>query len=235
MRTTQPHPRDRLIVALDVNSVAEAERAVALLGDTVSFYKVGMQLAFSGGLDFATQLVQEGKKVFLDMKLLDIPNTVARAVEAIAARGITFTTIHAYPQAMRAAAKARGDSDLRILAVTVLTSLDDDDLAETGYRDDVAGLVAQRGRQLAEAGIDGVVASPREAGTLRPLVGNRLIVTPGIRPAAAESGDQKRIATPADAVRAGADHLVVGRPILGAPDPKSAAEEIVREIAAAAA
>ena len=226
--------RDRLIVALDVGSVAEAERAVETLGDSVTFYKVGMQLAFSGGLGFASDLAASGKKVFLDMKLLDIPNTVAKGIEAIAKTGVAFTTIHAYPQTMRAAAEARGDAALKVLGVTVLTSLDEADLRDTGYGAGVADLVATRARQAVEAGIDGIVASPQEAGTVRGILGQHgLVVTPGIRPTDAETGDQKRTATPAGALKSGASHLVVGRPILASADPKAAAERIVADMATA--
>ncbi len=226
--------RDRLIVGLDLSSQAEAERMVARLGDAVSFYKVGMQLSFSGGLGFARELAEDGKNVFLDMKLLDIPNTVAHAVEAIAKMGVTFTTIHAYPQAMRAAVSARGDSGLKLLGATVLTSLDDADLAEAGYASDVGDLVLRRARQAAEAGMDGLICSPVEAAAIRGAIGHALeLITPGIRPAGAEPGDQKRAATPGSAIRDGADRLVVARPVIRADDPCAAAAAIVAEIEAA--
>lgn len=226
--------RDRLIVGLDVPTVADAEAMVATLGDTVTFYKVGLQLHFAGGLDFAKRLVDQGKKVFLDVKLLDIDNTVEHAVQNIARLGMTFCTIHAYPKAMRAAVKGKGMSDLRLLAVTVLTSMDDVDLAAAGYATGLAELVARRGADARQAGMDGIVCSPQEARALRAIVGAGMsIVTPGIRPSGATSGDQKRIATPALAIRAGADHLVVGRPILDASDPKAAAAAIQSEIQAA--
>lgn len=227
-------PRDRLIVALDVASRGDAERAVEILGDAVTFYKIGMQLAFSGGLAFAADLAAEGKKVFLDMKLLDIPNTVGHAVEAIARSEVALTTIHAYPQAMLAAVSARGDSGLKLLGVTVLTSLDAPDLTEAGYGLDVGALVERRAGQARDIGMDGLVCSAQEAARLRGIVsGDMLLVTPGIRPAGSDTGDQKRIATPARAVRDGADHLVVGRPVLAASDPRRAAEDIVAEIASA--
>jgi orotidine-5'-phosphate decarboxylase len=232
MRHIPPH--DRLIVALDFAGVGEAERMVERLGDGVTFYKVGLQLIYAGGLPFATALAAAGKKVFLDVKLLDIDNTVEGAVRSIAAMGVTFATVHAYPKAMRAAIAARGAAPLGLLAVTVLTSMDDGDLADAGYRDGAATLVGRRARDAAAAGIDGIVASPAEARAARDIVGPSLaIVTPGIRPAGSEAGDQKRIATPAAAIHAGADYLVVGRPITAASDPKAAAETIQREIAEA--
>jgi len=227
-------PRDRLIVALDLPSVAAADAMVARLGDAVSFYKIGYQFAFAGGLPFAEQLVRSGRQVFLDLKLHDIGNTVAKGVESVARLGATFLTVHAYPQTMKAAVEARAQSGLRILAVTVLTSYDDADLAAAGYDFTVAELVAERAAQARDMGVDGLVCSAEEAADLRKIVGSRLaLVTPGIRPAGAASGDQKRIMTPAAAIAAGANYLVVGRPILEAPDPKAAAAAIVSEIAAA--
>jgi orotidine-5'-phosphate decarboxylase len=228
-------PRDRLIVALDLSSVKAAEAMVARLGDAVSFYKIGYQLAFAGGLALAQDLAKAGKQVFLDLKLHDIGNTVAKGVESVARLGATFLTVHAYPQTMKAAADARASSDLRLLAVTVLTSYDDADLAAAGYDFTVAELVAERAAQARDMGIDGLVCSAAEAGALRKIVGHRMtLVTPGIRPAGADSGDQKRIMTPAAAIAAGTDYLVVGRPIVEAADPKAAAEAIVAEVAAAA-
>jgi orotidine-5'-phosphate decarboxylase len=228
--------RDRLILALDVPSVAAAENLVERLGDTVSFYKVGYQLAFAGGLPFAETLVRAGKQVFLDLKLHDIGNTVARGVESVARLGATFLTVHAYPQTMKAAVEARGEAGLRILAVTVLTSYDDADLAAAGYDFTVTELVAERAAQARDIGVDGLVCSAEEVNNLRPVVGSGLmLVTPGIRPAGADVGDQKRVMTPARAIAAGADYLVVGRPIVAASDPKAAAAAIVAEIAAATA
>jgi orotidine-5'-phosphate decarboxylase len=228
-------PRDRLIVALDLSSVQAADAMVARLGDAVSFYKIGYQLAFAGGLPFAQDLARAGKQVFLDLKLHDIGNTVAKGVESVARLGATFLTVHAYPQTMKAAADARATSNLRLLAVTVLTSYDDADLAAAGYDFTVAELVAERAAQARDMGIDGLVCSAAEVGDLRRIVGHKMtLVTPGIRPAGADSGDQKRIMTPAAAVAAGADHLVVGRPIVDAADPKAAAQAIVAEIAQAA-
>jgi orotidine-5'-phosphate decarboxylase len=229
----QLEPRDRLIVALDLSSVEAAQAMVAKLGDTVSFYKIGYQLAFAGGIAFAHTLTAAGKRIFLDLKLHDIGNTVAQGVKSVAKSGASFLTVHAYPQTMKAAVDAR-DGDLRILAVTVLTSYDDADLAAAGYDFTVPELVAERAAQARDIGVDGVVCSAEEAAKIRTIVGTRLaLVTPGIRPAGAEAGDQKRIMTPAKAIAAGADYLVVGRPILAAPDPKAAAQAIVAEIARA--
>ncbi len=228
-------PRERLIVALDVPSVAEAEAIVVRLGESVSFYKIGYQLAFAGGIDFAKVLAGAGKRIFLDLKLHDIGNTVAKGVESVAALGASFLTVHAYPQTMHAAVDARKGSPLRLLAVTVLTSYDDADLAAAGYDFTVSELVGERAAQARDVGIDGLVCSGEEAAMLRPIVGaGMVLVTPGIRPAGAEAGDQKRIMTPMAAIAAGADHLVVGRPIVAATDPKAAAEAIIADIAKAA-
>jgi orotidine-5'-phosphate decarboxylase len=227
--------RDRLIVALDLSSVAAAETMVGKLGDAVSFYKIGYQLAFAGGLGFAETLVRADKRVFLDLKLHDIGNTVAKGVESVARLGASFLTVHAYPQTMHAAVDARKGTNLRILAVTVLTSYDDADLAAAGYDLTVPELVAERAAQARDIGVDGLVCSAEEAAAVRLIVGPRMaLVTPGIRPAGAASGDQKRVMTPAAAIAAGADYLVVGRPILEAQDPRAAAEAIVKEIAEAA-
>jgi len=226
--------RDRLILALDTPTLAEAEAMIAKTRGAVGVYKVGYQLAFAGGLPLAERLARDGTRVFLDMKLHDIGNTVANGVESIAAMGVDFLTVHAYPQTMKAAVEARGTSKLKILGVTVLTSYDDADLAAAGYRLSVIELAADRARQASEIGVDGIVCSAEEAERLRKIVGpEMLLVTPGIRPAGAASGDQKRIMTPAKAIAAGADYLVVGRPIVQAPDPKAAAEAIVKEIAEA--
>jgi orotidine-5'-phosphate decarboxylase len=228
-------PRERLIVALDVSSVEAAQAMVARLGDAVSFYKIGYQLAFAGGLAYAKELTGAGKRVFLDLKLHDIGNTVAQGVKSVARLGASFVTVHAYPQTMAAAVQAR-EGDLRILAVTVLTSYDDRDLKAAGYDASVQSVVAGRAEQARIVGVDGLVCSPEEVAKVRSIVGAKLaLVTPGIRPVGAEAGDQKRIATPAAAIAAGADYLVVGRPIIAAPDPKAAAQAIVAEIAAAAA
>jgi len=224
-------PRDRLIVGLDLPTVKAAEAMVETLGDTVSFYKIGYQLVFGGGLEFARDLAASGKNVFLDMKLLDIDNTVAKGVENIAKMGMSMLTIHAYPRAMAAAVAAAKGSDLRLLGVTVLTSMDDGDLLDAGYRDGAADLVARRVAQARDAGMGGVVCSAAEAAAVREIVGpDMAIVTPGIRPAGAAAGDQKRVVTPADAMRAGSSHLVVARPIVAAADPKAAAEDILKEM-----
>jgi orotidine-5'-phosphate decarboxylase len=228
-------PRSRLIVALDLPSVEAADAMVARLGDAVSFYKIGYQLAFAGGLDFAQKLTGAGKQVFLDLKLHDIGNTVAQGVKSVARLGATFLTVHAYPQTMLAAVEAK-EGKLRILAVSVLTSYNDDDLKAAGYDAPVKSLVAQRAEQARVLGVDGVVCSPEEAAGVRAIVGAKLaVVTPGIRPAGAAAGDQKRIMTPAAAIAAGADYLVIGRPILAAAEPRAAAEAIVAEIAQHAA
>ncbi|MGA2042448.1 MAG: orotidine-5'-phosphate decarboxylase [Roseiarcus sp.] len=229
-------PRERLIVALDMPDVAQAERLVERLGDGAVFYKIGMELAYGGGLDLVRRLADSGRRVFLDLKLHDIPNTVERAVAQVARLGATFLTIHAYPQTMRAAVAGRRDSELQLLAVSVLTSYDDGDLMEAGYARGVGETVASRAAQGLAAGVEGLVASPLEATRLRAEFGDRLIlVTPGVRPADAAAGDQKRAATPARAIANGADYLVVGRPVTQAPDPRAAIEAIVAEIAAAAA
>ena len=233
--TAPINPRDRLIVALDLPDLRAAEAMVDRLDDTVSFYKIGYQLAYAGGLPLARALKAAGKKVFVDLKLHDIGNTVGRGVESLAELGATFVTVHAYPQTMKAAVEARGQSKLKILAVTVLTSYDDADLQEAGYQLGVRDLVERRARQAQALGINGLVCSPEEAGHLRQLLGpDILLVTPGIRPAGSSADDQKRIMTPARAIAAGANYLVVGRPVIGADDPKAAAEAIVEEIAAAA-
>jgi orotidine-5'-phosphate decarboxylase len=187
-------------------------------------------------MTLAQTLVSAGKQVFLDLKLHDIGNTVEKGVESVARMGVTFVTVHGYPQTMKAAVAARGNAGLRVLAVTVLTSYDDADLDAAGYALGVSSLVASRATQAREIGVDGLVCSAEEAAALRALVGpSMVLVTPGIRPAGAAAGDQKRVMTPARAIAAGADYLVVGRPIVGAVDPRTAAEAIVAEIAAAAA
>jgi orotidine-5'-phosphate decarboxylase len=231
MQPSEIAPRDRLIVALDLPGLGPAEAMIARLGDSVTFYKIGYQLAFAGGLPLVRQLAAAGKKVFADLKLHDIGNTVARGVESIAALGATFLTVHAYPQTMKAAVEARAGSGLKILAVTVLTSYDDDDLQAAGYRLAVSDLVEARARQAQALGADGLVCSPEEAAGLRKMVGHQMeLVTPGIRPAGSAAGDQKRIMTPARAISAGADYLVVGRPVIEAADPRAAADAIQAEI-----
>jgi orotidine-5'-phosphate decarboxylase len=227
-------PKDRLIVALDLPGVGPAEAMIERLGDSVTFYKIGYQLSFAGGLPLAQKLTAAGKKVFIDLKLHDIGNTVARGVESLSSLGATFLTVHAYPQTMQAAVEARGNSGPKILAVTVLTSYNEADAQEAGYRLTIADLVATRARQAKALGVDGIVCSPEEVAALRAIVGEEMsLVTPGIRPADSASGDQKRIMTPSRAIAAGADYLVVGRPIVEAADPKAAADSIQAEIAQA--
>jgi orotidine-5'-phosphate decarboxylase len=228
--------RDRLIVPLDLPSVAAAEAMIGTLGDSVTFYKIGYQLAYAGGLPLVRELADRGKKVFIDLKLHDIGNTVARGVESVAKLGATFLTVHAYPQTMKAAVEGRAGSDLKILAVTVLTSYDDGDLHAAGYRLNVSDLVEARAQQAQVLGVDGLVCSPEEAARLHKIVGHQMsLVTPGVRPAGSATDDQKRVMTPGRAIAAGADYLVVGRPITGAADPRAAADAIQTEIAQALA
>lgn len=228
--------RGRLIVALDVPNAGIAEGLVIRLGDSVSFYKIGLELAFAGGFDLARALKARGKSVFLDMKLHDIPNTVERATANIAALGVDLLTVHAYPQTMVAAARGRGTAPMKLLAVTVLTSMSAEDALAAGYGGSIGDLVLRRTVQARDAGIDGIVCSPHEAAGVRGLLGpDGLVVTPGVRPAGSAAGDQTRVATPGEAIRAGASHLVVGRPITQAADPRAAADSIVAEIAGAMA
>ena len=222
----------RLIVALDVPTVAEAEALVEKIGDEAAFFKIGYQLAFAGGLPLARDLKASGRKVFLDMKLLDIDNTVAKGVENVVRMGVDMLTLHAYPKAMRAAVAAAAGSDLCLLGVTVLTSMDAGDLAEAGYALSPEELVLRRAAQARDAGMGGIVCAAAEASAVRAIVGPSMaIVTPGIRPAGAAHGDQKRVMTPAMALAAGASHLVVGRPISAAADPAAAARAIRLEMA----
>ena len=227
------NPRERLIVGLDVSTVAEAEQKVHALGDSVLFYKIGYQLAFAGGLEFARELASDGKKVFLDMKLLDIDNTVAKGVENIVKMGMSMLTLHAYPKAMAAAVSAAKGSDLCLLGVTVLTSMDAKDVIDAGYEYDPHTLVLRRAEQARIAGMGGVVCSAEEAKAVRKIVGpDMAIVTPGIRPSGDRPpDDQKRVVTVEQAFRNGADHIVVGRPIRDAADPRAAAESIQSAIA----
>lgn len=221
----------RLIVPLDLPSVAEAQAMVERLDDAVSFYKVGLELLASDGMAFAGDLKRQGKSVFLDWKLHDIGATVERSARVLAGSGCDLLTVHAEPQVMAAAVKARGGSELKILAVTVLTSLTDADLIELGYAFSARDLVARRIRQAIEAGVDGVVASPQEAALAREIAGpGFLVVTPGVRPFWSAKNDQARAATPADALKAGASHLVCGRPITAANDPREAALKVVAEM-----
>jgi orotidine-5'-phosphate decarboxylase len=234
MQPAEIAARDRLIVALDLPSPELAEAMINRLGDSVTFYKIGYRLAYAGGLPLVGKLADQGKKVFLDLKLHDIGNTVTQGVQSITKLGATFLTVHAYPQTMKAAVEGRGASGLRILAVTVLTSYNDDDLHAAGYRLGVTELVEARAQQAQVLGVDGLVCAPEEAGALRKVVGHQMnLVTPGIRPAGSASGDQKRIMTPGRAIAAGADYLVVGRPVVEATDPKATAEAIQAEIAQA--
>jgi len=231
MQPAEIVPRDRLIVALDLPSPDAAQAMIDRLGDSVTFYKIGYRLAYAGGLPLVGKLADQGKKVFLDLKLHDIGNTVKQGVESIAKLGATFLTVHAYPQTMKAAVEGRAGSRMRILAVTVLTSYNDDDLHAAGYRLGVSALVEARAQQAQVLGIDGLVCSPEEAGNLRRIVGHQMtLVTPGIRPAGSATGDQKRIMTPGRAIAAGADYLVVGRPVVEADDPRATAEAIQAEI-----
>jgi orotidine-5'-phosphate decarboxylase len=234
MPQTVDHIRDRLIVALDVPTIWDAYRLIGQLGDEASFYKIGYRLAFAGGLDLARQLIAEGKKVFLDLKLHDIGNTVTEGVDSLTSLGVTFLTVHAYPQTMRGAVEGRGDAPLKLLAVTALTSYDDGDLRDAGYGLAVRDLVRLRAEQARTTGIDGIVCSAAETEIVRDVIGaDMLIVTPGIRPAGGAAGDQKRTLTPGEAIRAGVDHLVIGRPIIRAADPRGATAAIMDEIAAA--
>ena len=224
-------PRDRLIVPLDVPSVDDAQAIITDLGDTVSFYKIGYQLGYAGGFELARRLVSDGKDVFMDLKLLDIDNTVEKGVTSICQIGAKFLTIHAYPKAMRAAVTGRGKSSLQLLGVTVLTSMDDVDLSDAGYGKSAEELVTERAKDARLAGMDGIVCSALEAESMRSVVGQDLaIVTPGIRPAGTDIGDQKRVVTPTRAIASGADYVVVGRPILAADNRSDMARAITDEI-----
>ncbi|ACM25200.1 orotidine-5'-phosphate decarboxylase [Agrobacterium sp. SHOUNA12C] len=226
--------RDRLIVGLDVPNLQEAEKVVSALGDDILYYKIGYQLAFAGGLEFARDLAKDGKKIFLDMKLLDIDNTVASGVENIVKMGMSMLTLHAYPKAMKAAVAAAKGSDLCLLGVTVLTSMDEEDLIAAGYEYDPHTLVLRRAEQALLAGMGGIVCSAEEASAVRKIIGpDMALVTPGIRPAGSDKGDQKRVMTPAEGIRAGSSHLVVARPIVKAADPREAARAILAEMDAA--
>ena len=230
-------PDDRLIVALDVpNALAGLEMADRL-GDAVSFYKIGLGMLTGGGLALANELKGErGKRIFLDMKLFDIGATVEAAVRGLCAFDLDFLTVHGDPHVVRAAKEGAAGSETKILAVTILTSLDRADLdACLIVPGEVPDLVVERAARAFEAGADGVISSPNEAAAIRalPEAEGRLIVTPGVRPVGADLGDQKRVATPAGAIKAGADHIVVGRPIWRAEDPRAAAEAVLAELAGA--
>ena len=222
----------RLIVPLDLPTVDEARDMVERLGDAVSFYKIGLELLASDGMGLAHELKASGKQIFLDWKLHDIGATVERSARVLAQSGCDLLTVHAEPQVMQSAVKARGGSSLKILAVTVLTSLNDADLIEMGYAFGARDLVERRVRQAIECGVDGIVSSPHEAAMAREIAGpDFLIVTPGVRPFWSAKNDQARAATPEAAIRAGASHLVCGRPITAANDPREAALKVVAEIA----
>ena len=226
---------DRLIVALDVPNAVQGLALAEQLGDAVSFYKIGLGMLTGGGLALANELTQEhGKRIFLDMKLFDISATVEKAVRGLAQFDLDFLTVHGDPHVVRAAKEGAAGSDLKILAVTILTSLDRADLdASLIVPGEIDKLVTDRAHRAFEAGADGVIASPNEAAAIRALdsAAGRLIVTPGVRPAGADLGDQKRVATPASAVASGADHIVVGRPIWAVPDPRQAARAVLDELA----
>lgn len=227
----KPNP---IIVALDVESAEEARALVNRLGPHVDFYKVGMELYAAAGMPIVHELLDRGKSVFLDLKLYDIPETVKRTVARVATTGVRFLTVHAVGSVMRAAVEGKGASDLDLLAVTVLTSFGREDLDDLGYSCEVSDLVAVRTRQALAAGVNGLVASPKEAAAVRQIAGpGAIIVTPGVRSAGRAAGDQKRVATPAQAIRDGADYLVMGRQITRAADPAAEAASVLEEIAAA--
>ena len=228
---------DKLIVALDVSNAHDGLELARAIGDAVSFYKIGLGMLTGGGLALANELKQEmGKRVFLDMKLFDIGATVENAVRGLAQFDLDFLTVHGDPHVVRAAREGAGGKDMKILAVTILTSLDRGDLDDAMIKPgEMTDLVIERAGRAFDAGAHGVIASPREAAAIRalPEAEGKLIVTPGVRPLGADAGDQKRIATPAQAIADGADHIVVGRPVWQAPDPRAAAQSIQSEIARA--
>ena len=226
--------RNPIIVALDLESAHDARDLVERLGGCVNFYKIGMELYAGAGVAFVRELIDEGKEVFLDLKLYDIPETVRRATVQVARTGVRFLTVHAVGSVMRAAVEGRGDSGLQLLAVTVLTSFGPEDLEDLGATQTIPELVERRARKAVSLGIDGIVASPLEAAALRQALGPKpILVTPGVRSAGAAWGDQKRVATPAAAMRDGADYLVIGRQITRAADPAAEASRILDEIGAA--
>ncbi len=223
--------KNPIIVALDVASAAEARTLVNALGDSIGTYKVGMELYAAAGMEFVRELVREGKHVFLDMKFYDIGETVKRAVRQVAGAGIRFLTVHGSGPVMRAAVQGKGDSPLQLLAVTVLTSFDKEDLADLGYPCEVPDLVRLRVRKAREAGVDGIVCSPLEVAEVRKIAGpGAILVTPGVRSAGAAKGDQKRVATPAEAIRDGANYIVIGRQITRSPDPAAEARRVLEEV-----
>ncbi|MEO0792158.1 MAG: orotidine-5'-phosphate decarboxylase [Pseudomonadota bacterium] len=233
--TAMPDERARLIVALDVADADAARELVDAIGDGASFYKVGLELVMAGGLPLVEELRDQGRMVFLDVKLLDIGNTVERSVARAAETGANLLTIHGVDRkTVAAAAAGRGDSDMKILGVTVLTNLNVDDVADQKIETPIPDLVLHRAKLTVSAGGDGVVASALEASAVRAAIGSEaLVVTPGIRLADDALGDQTRVATPASAIQAGASHIVVGRPITQADDPRAAAERFQEAIAAA--
>jgi len=227
------NPADRIIVALDVPHLQAARTLVSKLGDHATFYKIGYELAFIGGLDLARELIAAGKKVFIDLKLHDIPNTIEKGVSQIATMGATFLTVHAYPQTLAAAVRGAAGSHLGILGVSVMTSMNDEDLAEAGYCLSVEKLVVLRAKQARAAGAAGLICSAGDVANIRAEIGEGLkLITPGIRPAGSAVGDQKRVMTPSEAIHTGADYLVIGRPINAAPDPAAAFTAILAEITA---
>lgn len=226
--------RNPIIVALDFETAAEASALVALLGDRIQVYKIGIELYAGAGMAFARELRSQGKDVFLDMKFYDIPETVRRAVCQVARAGLQFLTVHGSHAVMRAAVEGRGPSNLQLLAVTLLTSFDRQDIEDLGYPCEATDLVDLRVRKAMAAGMQGIVASPLDAARVRRLAGaEALLVTPGVRSAGAAKGDQKRVATPADAIREGADYVVVGRQVTRAADPVGEVDRVLEEIAAA--
>jgi orotidine-5'-phosphate decarboxylase len=227
--------RNPIIIALDVDTTAEARALVERIGSRVDFYKVGLELYAGAGPEIVRELTGQGKQVFLDLKMYDIPETVKRATARVACMAARFLTVHAVGSVMRAAVEGRAASNLKLLAVTVLTSFGRADMEEQGYRGEIAELVERRARLAMECGVDGVVASPLEAAALRRLIGPApIVVTPGVRSAGAAHGDQKRVATPAEALRDGASYVVIGRQVTRAADPAAAVERLLGEIAARA-
>jgi orotidine-5'-phosphate decarboxylase len=236
MATGENYETKPIIIALDVDSVTEALALVEKIGPGADFYKVGMELYAVGGMPLILQLAASGKRVFVDLKLYDISETVKRATRQICRSGAaTFLTVHGSRAVMQAAVEGRGDSNTKLLAVTVLTSFDQDDLADLGYATPVSDLVALRVRKAVESGIDGIVCSPLEVARVRSIGGPGLqLVTPGVRSTGSEKGDQKRVATPAEAMRDGANYLVIGRQVTRAADPRAACQQILDEISLAA-
>ena len=231
MTTPSTSSDPRLYVALDLPSIPDARALVKILGDSVVSYKIGLQLLPIGGVEFGKELAAQGKNVFYDFKLHDIGATVEKATRSIVPLGASLLTVHGTPDVMAAAVKGRGTSKLKIMAVTVLTSLDDAALVEMGYFATAKELVLHRVRQAVKAGVDGVISSPLEAAEIRAMVPDDfLIVTPGVRMPGGDAGDQKRVATPAVALNNGASHIVVGRPITQSKDPRAAVEAILNNI-----